>query len=417
MNDTTLLILPTQNFSKEHYIRIFEWSEYFFKDTKIINVTFDFAKSNIFDINIELFLDTKDNQFMLNDETLSSIENRLNSKIKNIVIARDDNDNNPPFHWETSLKDTIKFYKDNLLGYAYPRDIYKPFEYIYLPYSYLYKFLNFKNDLNMLGFRMDQNFRKFKHRDKNEKLILFFGGSSCFDIFAKIGERFCDFTQQYLNENSQYKYTILNFGLPGNVILNEISYYIMFGMELNPDIVIAHDGFNDLVYGQCSNIELQREYNLNYQCELDIKKYMKECDNRYKVNVPAEIVINTYLSRKYQFQTLVQNNNSIFISSLQPTLYSKKRVAPLENKFEKSMTNEDIKPIFRNIKLLYEKTSYLIQNDNTLSHHIDFDSIFNQYDEKNILFGDVMHTFVEANKIIAQTYCDYIIQNIEKKLC
>ena len=44
-------------------------------------------------------------------------------------------------------------------------------------------------------------------------------------------------------------FTVLDFGLPGNVVLNEIITYLLHCQDIRPDIVVAHDGFNDLFYG------------------------------------------------------------------------------------------------------------------------------------------------------------------------
>ena len=42
---------------------------------------------------------------------------------------------------------------------------------------------------------------------------------------------------------------VLNLSQPGNVILNQIVNFTLYGHQLAPDIVIAHQGFNDVVNG------------------------------------------------------------------------------------------------------------------------------------------------------------------------
>ena len=132
-------------------------------------------------------------------------------------------------------------------------------QFIYFPYGYMFRMLG-AGPLDAFGHRIAEPLEGLADRPDTYKVILYFGGSSAWSLDCLYSEMLTHQLELRLNEHAARagtgrSYRVVNMGQHGNVVLNEMLTYLLRGERLRPDIVIAHDGFNDLTYG-VSNDEL-----------------------------------------------------------------------------------------------------------------------------------------------------------------
>ncbi|MDR3640145.1 MAG: SGNH/GDSL hydrolase family protein [Humidesulfovibrio sp.] len=104
---------------------------------------------------------------------------------------------------------------------------------------------------NKLGFRAPIDFDTVNVRPKepNEKVILIFGGSAVYGFGnTSNGTTVAGWLERILNArpNRKYKYTVFNMGNGGWVSYQEFLALDLYGRNLQPDIIIAMDGRNDV---------------------------------------------------------------------------------------------------------------------------------------------------------------------------
>jgi hypothetical protein len=354
-----------------------------------------------------------------------------------IVILRNKQDENPPITWNGDIG--INVYRPFLFGYGGLRCVGKdvdkrsskhifqkmgeevPEGFLFFPHGYMYKGNNF-GDLNEIGFRLPSGWQQLAARDENSKVISFVGGSSTFDVFAMVGERFSDILESMINDylsskGSKKRYTVLNFGMPGNVILNEMTHYMLYIWGLKTDILIAHDGYNDLNYGQSSDSYLQFHYDITYQynyerwakdaCGSDIEL---DWENNgfilFKNN--SLNAIKAYYNRKKQFEKMVKDSGSIFVSALQPALFSKK-ISDEEKRLDDAIHSYELDRIFTNMPFIYKRFLEFLEINDKFDHFIDFHTSFSKYGKEDTLFGDIIHTLKSGNEVIAKHYFDFLL--------
>ena len=134
----------------------------------------------------------------------------------------------------------------------------------YFPYGYLYNYQG-AGPVNEMGFRISESLHSYIDRDKNHKLIAVFGGSGAFSIYTQHHEMFSAQLEKQLNENDpNFEYSVINFGLGGGTVINDMMNYLLYAQNLKPDAVICHCGANDLRFGVISDKHLLNEYNITY---------------------------------------------------------------------------------------------------------------------------------------------------------
>ncbi len=284
----------------------------------------------------------------------------------------------------------------------------------YFPYGYEY-FLPGIGEQDQFGFRLPDDFQTLAKRPESHKLIAVFGGSTTWSIHCFPDESYCSLLEKNLNAYSRDKnlgvtYSVLNFGLPGNVVLNQTINYILHAQSLGPDIVIGHDGVNDFFYGLLSDEILLRDRGITYATNLeqwpDILNNQPQ--ERYKqvefydFNLP-HLVLKAYVERKRQFINMVKNDNALPIWGLQPIAQSKHALCPEEVEALKTFKE----PAYKYLQYLYE------QFDATVSlsgiDFINFHKTFNRYGEECRLFTDYCHTTPEGDVVIAEQYFNLIV--------
>jgi hypothetical protein len=297
-------------------------------------------------------------------------------------------------------------------------------KFYYFPYEYLFRCTGM-GPTNEFGFRLPDNTMQFAKRTPEHKVIALFGGSAGWSFYCLPNEMFSTLLEAKLNafcrtHQLNCRFTVLNFSQHGNVCLNEIFNYILFAQSIKPDIVIAHDGFNDLLYGQMSDSYLLNAHQITYQHNLEcwseilhetkgipLPDHFEPGSTKLR-NFPRS-AIQAYYNRLLQFQNMVTATGALFISSLQPMVFSKPNLSVVERgrieQYVRTKTCE-LAEAFNNMPLLYQK--YLQQLDNRLSYFANTHEHFRQFGSDLTLFGDIMHTSPAGDEIVADFLVDYL---------
>ncbi len=414
MNDSKQigLLLPDKDIDLDELQRVQYLIEYYFKTPfkaliYILEDSIEYYKNH----DIEYNVITTNGKIFDNNEYFNNIDS--------LVIMRDKHNNNPSFKWSLN----INVYKPIMFGHGGLRQISGEFkksketifhansktEYIEFPYTFLYS-LNVFNDENSLGFRIPEDISYLEDRDKSHIVIAVFGGSAAYDLTSK--ESFSVKLEKLLNHNlKNKKITVLNFGMCAGLILNEIMIYMLFVWKINPDIVVSYSGFNDFLMGQFSDTNLQKKYHIAYAHiykEWQSKLHNIENLTPYKIETPSDIIIKSYYDRQKQFEELVLSRGKVFISVLQPTVYSKKCLAKTEKHYLNITKNKDMEMALFNINVIYKKYLAFINSKEDLKYFFDMHTKFKKFGNKDILFSDTVHTINSGSEIIAKELSKFI---------
>ena len=295
----------------------------------------------------------------------------------------------------------------------------------YFPYGYLFRYAGL-GPLNEFGHRINLPLSVVAERPPNVKLVAVFGGSAAWSMYCMHDEMFASLVQDRLNRAAEElgkneRFMVLNFAQHGNVVLNEMLTFMLFCIPLRPEVVIAHDGFNDLAYGQMTDPNLLDDFNIVYQTNVEAWGALlhispaptpRSISNPPCINYPKGIVA-AYLERSMQFQKMAEGcTNSVFISGLQPAVFQKQKLSERESGWlGKHHPDKFSADFIRKMPFLYEKYRQL-DPGRYFRHYIDFPLVFNGYGDDVDLFGDVVHTVPAGDVIIADTYCDYITREV-----
>ena len=290
-------------------------------------------------------------------------------------------------------------------------------EFYYFPYGYLFRYTGL-GPINDFGFRIEQDLRKLEQRDSRHKVIAVFGGSAAWSMYCLHDEMFHVRLQNLLNEscaaaNLDLRFTVLNFGMHGHVALNEILAYTLYCHRLRPDVVIAHDGFNDLAYGQTADPTLIGGYDIAYQFNLENWSQILHGTSDEPTNQPSfpmqplntpPNILRAYVRRQTQFRQMVEAAGGKFVWGLQPFMMSKQAQSPSEQAFLDGIDADNpFDIVYKRMRFLYDK---LVENVRPKDWpcFIDFDRHFRQFGGDESLFGDFMHTLPVGDEKIAAHY-------------
>lgn len=286
----------------------------------------------------------------------------------------------------------------------------------FFPYSYLYRLVGL-GPVNAFGHRIDGDFRKLRDRAAHHKLIVCFGGSTVWSICTTPHHAFPSVLEKLLNEKGEAEglplcVSVLNFGVPGAVVLNAMQNFLLYAADLKPDIVIAHDGVNDLFYGCTSDPWLLREHGIVYQQQLEYWAALLH-DPQFKGNAnlggpivpPTGVaplhILKAYTRRKCEFMKLVRGFGGKFIWGLQPFAWSKRSLSSVEESRIGSPITYEAE--FRTVRGLYDlhKPQLSMYEADGL---IDFDACFKEIDPNETVMADMVHLDKNGDRIIAEQY-------------
>ncbi len=279
--------------------------------------------------------------------------------------------------------------------------------------------------IDAFGFRINFDHRTLIGRPKNHRVVTIFGGSAAFSCAVSYEEMFSTRLEEFLNareqeKGSDIKWTVLNFGMHDNVVMQEMLTYLMFVDRLKPEVVIGHDGHNDIWYGLSCDPYLVAGQQMIYQrhseqwsrlihgtehvpipdinsCSVDEQQY----------NSPHNIV-RAYGTRKRQWQSLVERQGGKFFWGLQPLILSKPRRCGFELEIAEAVKNHPFgigEPLFHAYTKLHQE---LLRAK--LPRFVDFHTYFQTFDESFHLMSDHVHCTFLGDELIARKYAEAIAQ-------
>lgn len=293
----------------------------------------------------------------------------------------------------------------------------------YYPYGFLFRDTTV-GQIDSLGFRVPSDLSFLENRPSSHKVIVIFGGSAAFSMYSTTSEMFStvlekNLTQKAKETHSEVKITVLNFGMHGHVVINEMMTFLLYCNRIKPDFVLAHDGWNDFVYGLISDHFLLDHWGVVYQYNLESWSQLVHGTHTLPVGqprVPFEprnlpfSVLRAYLTRKRQFASLVEAAGATFIWGLQPSTYDKKSLSDLEQ----ARTTLDPGTDMHAFAKVYPKARSLYQAfmeaaaANEIKNFVNFPAHFSKIDGTSTVFADHVHTVPEGDKVIADIYTEVL---------
>lgn len=294
----------------------------------------------------------------------------------------------------------------------------------YSPYGYLFRYPKW-GVINEMGFRCKENIHEIRELYPQSIIIALFGGSTGFSILVPDHETFGQQLETMLNQDKELtakagkSFKVVNLSHPGNMVLNQIFNFVLFCERLKPDIVISHNGANDLVSAQINDRTLVSKYDIGY-CDV-LEAWGRKIHDTADVEIdydfaapnasdfrPAppknkpEDVVRAFHTRVMQFRTLALGSGATFISGFQPWITSKKQLSESEQAKLRSY-NPFYQRAYSNVPQLYEMYNELLEQqryDFVVNIHRSFQRLSEQVSH----FGDVCHTLEPGDRVIAENY-------------
>lgn len=275
--------------------------------------------------------------------------------------------------------------------------------------------------INEDGFRISHDLAKLRERDKKHLIVTVFGGSCVWSQYCFHEETFCFQLEKLLNEHSggEFVFSVLNFGCFGHLVHDQINAFLTFAEFLNPEIVIFHDGWNDLANGMLSDPFLLSRYGHTYNVLLE--NWGMELQNTKVESSTAKVLsptkmnsrklaVDAYVKKKIQVSKILKGANTFPIHGLQPCLFSRDSLHPFERKQTEIGAKEDQNLSRFHTQLLpalMKNAGERIMADGILENFIDLNTIFSSLEE-GLFFGDFVHTYPDGDTEIAKTYFNHI---------
>lgn len=300
----------------------------------------------------------------------------------------------------------------------------------YFPYGYLHRVTGL-GPINEFGHRIEIDFRELADRGPEHKVVACFGGSAGFSVSCLHEQMYTKVMERRLNElcgdgGADLKFTVLNFGSPGNVVLNEIMHYILFCHRIRPDIVVTHDGANDLGYATGADGYLVESMDIVYQGQLVEWAEILHNPNYKRTGEamisPGEKAANiaslrSYVARKRQFSDLVRGQGGLHVWGLQPIFLSKKELSPIEH--DRIWTNPRVEAKVRDHFDQYHdlyKTFLENKPDFGDDLFVDLHTLFGTMGADRTLLADVVHMLPEGDRVIGEHYAEQIFASLVPQL-
>lgn len=285
----------------------------------------------------------------------------------------------------------------------------------YFPYGYLFGMLGL-GPADEFGHRISGNLRVHRDRSPAHKLVAVFGGSAVWGTTVLPHQSFPAQIQDLLSKDGALRdrghvTTVLNFGIPGATVLNALQKFLLFAVELRPDILIAHDGVNDMFYGYSSDPWLVHQHQIVYQPSVEdwarsLSSNKPEPGTAAAHSKPQVVdLVRAYVRRKREFLSIAKALGASTIAGLQPLSESKAALSSLEG--HRIRASWGGTPTYQGQMDLVNAAYTILSREKPdlgASVHVDFHDEFAQYGSGETLFADKVHLDVDGEKKIAERY-------------
>ncbi len=268
-------------------------------------------------------------------------------------------------------------------------------------------------NINSIGLRGDEIVLE---KEKDVVRILMLGGSTTFGYYSlDDNSTIPAFIQEKLNQRNDITFEVINGGHWSAASAFETKF-LENNLELQPDIVIVYDGYNDITTPLPKDISDDRTQLQMFIKQLDFYSYTPRAITKifHEINSKQmELFSNTlnsvtanyneydYVIRSEQWgqrwastcDAMLSDDLKIFVF-LQPFLGTSDRIM---SEYEKSLINKNAKQDLDHYYLYKEQLSKI---DSHCTSAID---ISNAFKNNNVpLFSDLAHVGSYANEIIAE---------------
>jgi hypothetical protein len=299
--------------------------------------------------------------------------------------------------------------------------------YVYFPYGYLYRMAG-QGPLDEFGFRISADLVKLANRPRNHKLIVTFGGSTTWSIDCLPSETYTSQLESLLNADIRVqghglRYTCLNFGQVAYSVLSEMISFILFAWDIRPNIVLAHDGWNDLLYGSYTDPYLVKERSIVYPCDLEPWGQLlhdgggvqtaKNGPKPYPLRSAPSHILGAYLYRKHQFLRVAEAAGCAFVWGLQPCIHDKRSHSKQELSFldPASPTNQDDwRDVRKRVPELLRQVEAAARG--SVPHFVNCGEAFADLPSDTQHFTDTVHLTPAGDAEVALVYKNYIVNNL-----
>jgi lysophospholipase L1-like esterase len=292
----------------------------------------------------------------------------------------------------------------------------------YFPYGYLMRTAGI-GVTDAFGFRIAHDYAPLATRPVDHILIAVLGGSSAFSVYCDDRRMFSAVLEHRLSEYEDLKerhirVTVLNFGAPGHVVLNELTTYLLFVERLRPDFVIAHDGINDCHYGLINDPFLLGRHQIAYPDSMEKwAQILHGSTDRDTSQAPFESsghlrnlnsvtdVAKAFVARKRQFKRIVELGGGRFVWALQPAFFSKHGLSEREALGVESYTGQLYRDQAKQLPELFRLLSERVAHDaNDIV--VDLHRQFGKFGAETTLFADHVHLLPAGDAIVADIYAN-----------
>lgn len=287
----------------------------------------------------------------------------------------------------------------------------------YFPYGYLFRECAVGGPLDAFGFRIDEDLEQLRQRPLNHKVIAVMGGSAAWSWYAFHEETFAERLEAKLREwlqsrRSGMTVTVLNFGQGGAVLMHEMIVWMTHVERLRPEVVITHDGFNDMHYGMMNDpYLLQHGICAPYEFELWSQKLHERSDVPPRFNMHDTLrptnfprgIVQAYIERKTQFDRWIHASGARHVAALQPYVFSKHPSAIERETIANPRYIGHYAELRKRIPQLYEDVSLSLAASTSLDV-LNLHQQFSRFGPEVTLFADYVHTTPAGDEELANLY-------------
>ena len=291
----------------------------------------------------------------------------------------------------------------------------------FFPYGFTFREPSLGGPIDAFGFRIDEDLAALRSRPASHKVVAVLGGSSAYSWYSFHDETFTERLEQKLQFeldrlDSEQRVTVLNFGQGGAVVLHEMIVWLLHVQQLRPEIVISHDGFNDLIWGMTSDPflldhDICAPHIFEAWCRIlhgrDDVPLRLSTDGPYQPTNSPRTIIRAYIERKKQLDALVHNSGVHHIVALQPHSRSKS-LSPLEKQFgAMPRYNGLMIEMLARMPMLYDQVVPALEA--SFPDFFDLHKYFARHGDDKTLFQDHAHTTPAGDDAIADAYFEHIL--------
>lgn len=302
----------------------------------------------------------------------------------------------------------------------------------YFPY-----FMMYKNDSDATpskygrfyetsyGFRWPRDFvlPQSLKKPAGEVRILVYGGSVAYGVFNSADDSFALRLQRSLTDRATeagdpLRFRVINMGVPGNTVSEATILHSLYASRLEPDFVIGHLGWNDIAStvacdplilrdGWVTNVTASRLAQIVWRAQGaddDQTSFNDRYDN------PLEQCVEVVLRAVERLAHLVRADGARFVFGVQPGLFSKARLHPIEHRFlrgfvyAKPSAFDDLSRIRSGLLELERQGPGLVGVADT----VPFNELIGQVDPDDFLFWDHAHMAPKGEEMVAKHYADVL---------